>query len=308
MKYYEFRAMNTDILLGAEGIQDKVEAGFHKTQDFIEAAERRFTRFSEDSELSALNRSAGSWFEASPEMYDVITQALRLHIFTRGLFDPSVLDALERVGYDRTLDEIRLHGAVMTALPGRPRTHRFSDLRLDPDGQRICLPEDLRIDLGGIAKGWIAEQAAHVLAEYSRACAVDAGGDAFFIGRPEKSEFWRVTLEDPCDARCGLAVLKLGPGAVATSAVTRRRWQQGGQERHHLIDPRTQEPAETDLHSVTVIAAHAVEAEVYAKSLLIGGSGEVRRIGGSFEQAEFIVVDQNNHLWGSKHSREILDV
>ncbi|RPJ38952.1 MAG: hypothetical protein EHM21_16190, partial [Chloroflexi bacterium] len=79
-------------------------------------------------------------------------------------------------------------------------------------------------------------------------------------------------------------------------------------ERHHLIDPRTQEPAETDLRSVTVIAEHAVEAEVYAKSLLIGGSGEVRRIGGSFERAEFIVVDHDNHLWGSKHSREILDV
>lgn len=310
MRYHEFRAMNTDILLAAEGPVEKVEAGFEQVRAYIDACEQRFTRFSENSELSALNRAAGSWFKASPDMFDVVLEALRLHRQTYGLFDPSILDALEQAGYDRSMDAIRAGGAgpVLLTMQMRQRQIRFADVRLDSDEQRIWLPENLRIDLGGIAKGWIAEQAALRLGEWASACAVDAGGDAFMVGLPGGETHWRITLEDPCDVGRGLAVLKLRPGAVATSTITRRRWQQAGKTRHHLIDPRTGEPADTDFLSVTTVAPHASEAEAYAKSLLIAGSFEANRISAANERIQFIAVDANKKMWGSRHSRELLDV
>ncbi len=354
MRYHEFRAMSTDILLAAEGTADEVEPGFQQIRAYIEECERRFTRFSESSELSALNRSAGSWFEASAEMFEMITLALRFHEKTRGLFDPSVLNALERAGYDRTIDEVKAREAAgerrgagapgdakvaaveastpldpagrrverqsafasravaqeaaTLTLPAREHFNRFADLRLDYALRRICLPAGMRIDLGGIAKGWIAEQAARRLSVWSRACAVDAGGDAFFRGLPAGETAWRVTLEDPSNTAQGLAILKIGPGAVATSAITKRRWQQDGKTQHHLIVPRTQQPAETDWLSVTVVAPHTTEAEIFAKCLLIGGLEEAERITRTSPGVEFIAVDKNLKLWGSRNSREILDV
>jgi thiamine biosynthesis lipoprotein len=168
----------------------------------------------------------------------------------------------------------------------------------------------MRIDLGGIAKSWIAEQAALRLSAWTDACAVDAGGDIFFIGLPQGEKAWQVSLEDPLPSgeERDLATLKVQPGAVATSTVTKRRWKQGNQERHHLIDPRTQQPAETDWLSVTVVADHAAKAEVYAKSLLIGGPQAVERIMRLAGDIEFIAVDHEKKLWGSKHSPEILYV
>jgi thiamine biosynthesis lipoprotein len=317
MRYYEFRAMSTEILLAAEGSHEAVDTGFAQAQAYIEASEKRFTRFSELSELAELNRSAGAWFEASQELFELISLALYLHRQTRGLFDPAVLDALEHAGYDRTIDEIRRYGsAAASAMAFRhldeglvmPKPYRFSDIRLDADLGRIRMPEGMRIDLGGIAKGWIAEQAAILLSAFAEACAVNAGGDAFMIGLPAGEDAWRVTLEDPSQPEQGVAILKLQPGAVATSAVTKRRWQQAGKTQHHLIDPRTQRPAETDWLSVTVITPHAVEAEVYAKSLLIGGSREVGWISSLAKDIEFIAIDQHNQLWGSEHSREMIDV
>ncbi len=309
MKKFEFRAMNTDIQLGADGPEEAVETGFSQAKSFIEACEKRFTRFSEESELSALNRSAGKWFEVSTDMFDVVSQAATLHRQTLGLFDPAILAALENAGYDRSYDEIRKFGAFFAPVAIKPSLHRFSDVRLDSVNRRIWLPPDLRIDLGGIAKGWIAEQAAILLSSWSSACGVDAGGDAFFIGLPADEPFWRVALEDPLDPQNVVANLKVQPGAVVTSAVTRRRWQQGGKMRHHLIDPRSQQPAETDWLSVTVLAPHATQAEVYAKSLLILGSRQALQLA---EQAspkiEFIAVDGQKKLWGSKHSMEVLDV
>ena len=317
MKYHEFRAMSTDILLAAEGEDEAVETGFAQAQDFIEESEKRFTRFSDTSELSQLNHSAGEWFNASPDMITVISEAIRLHHQTEGLFDPSILNALEQAGYDRTIDEIRTQGAQTAGAAIKTRTGRFSEILVDLDENRIWMPAGLRIDLGGIVKGWIAERAAGILSGWSNACAVNAGGDAYMIGLPEGEKAWQIVLDDPYKPGVGLAVLNLQPGAVATSTITKRRWQQAGKIQHHLIDPRTQKPAETDWLSVTVMAKHATEAEIFAKCWLMGGSGEADRItrmvqgfdspyGGQWAGIEYLAIDAHNQLWGSKHSQELL--
>ncbi|MDD5369065.1 MAG: FAD:protein FMN transferase [Anaerolineaceae bacterium] len=300
--------MNTSILLAASGRPEEIEVGFQHTEAFIRASEQRFTRFSDESELAHLNRSAGEWFLATDDLYEVVQTAVKFHGETGKLFDPGILPALERAGYDRSMDELRAHGGEVQTVPVALKQAEFDQVELDPDCKRIRLPSGLKIDLGGIAKGWIAERAAQVLSEFSQACAVDAGGDAFMIGIPIHSETWRISLEDPGDSSRTLAVLKVHPGAIATSAITKRRWQQGDKTHHHLIDPRTQQPADTDWLSVTVVANHAAQAEVYAKCLLIGGSQEVNEISNRATGIEFIAVDQHKRMWGSQHSRELLDV
>ncbi len=306
METFGFRAMNTDILLAAQGTPARVAEGFEEAQRFIQASESRFTRFSEQSELSALNRSAGSPFQASPDFFSVV--ALAQHFFhqTRGLFDPSILPDLQRVGYDRSMDLVRLQGAAPlfeSLLAGdRPS---FSQVDLDETRGMILLPPGMSLDLGGIAKGWIAEQAAIILSDFSSVCAVNAGGDMFLVGLPEGQDKWPVAIEDPLQPEIDITTIRVDPGAVATSSVAKRVWKQGERSRHHLIDPRTGEPAQTAWLSVTVVAPHAWEAEVFAKALLIGGPPEsdemVRRFGTQFS---FLAVDRDRRIWGSQPTME----
>ena len=101
------------------------------------------------------------------------------------------------------------------------------------------------------------------------------------------------------------ATLHVGPGAVATSSIAKRRWQQGRREQHHIIDPRTGLPAETDWLSVSVIAPHAALAEVYAKALLIGGAREAEDIAVRRPEITYLVVDQTGQLWGSEITSEV---
>ncbi|MHC1782637.1 MAG: FAD:protein FMN transferase [Anaerolineaceae bacterium] len=307
LQYFEFKAMSTQILLAAEGSRSRLETGFQQVRAFIEAEEKRFTRFSEDSELSSLNHSSGSWFEASPEMFEVLSLCRDMNEQTHGLFDPGVLDALEWAGYDHTIANLReFNPGDAFQVKAPPQVSTFAGIRFDLMGNRVFLPPGMRIDLGGIAKGWIAEQAAGILGLWSEACCVDAGGDAFMVGLPSGEDFWKVDLEDPCNPASILAVLKLPPGAVATSSVTKRRWTQAGQVRHHLIDPRTAFPAESDWLCVTAIAETLAEAEVYAKALLIGGSDESTQIAAEDQGVEFIAVNQQGKLWGSKNSKEYI--
>jgi FAD:protein FMN transferase len=307
MESYEFRAMNSDVILLAQGEPENVQRGFEHARACITASEARLTRFSDESELANLNRSGGHWFHASPDLFEIVGEARSLAEQTEGLFDPSILDALERVGYDRSMDAIRVSGPG----PLRPAFIPANDFRaveLDETRSAIRLPPGMRIDLGGIAKGWIAERAALVLAGFSSACAVNAGGDMFLTGLLEDREPWQVDLEDPRDPDQVLAMLQVGPGAVATSSITRRTWRQDGRVRHHLIDPRTGESAQTDWLSVTVIAPHATVAEVFAKVLLIVGSQGATELAARRDDIAFIAVDRNGQLWGSPQAREYLDV
>ena len=133
------------------------------------------------------------------------------------------------------------------------------------DGSRISLGDGVRLDLGGIGKGYAVDRAVELLAPFGP-CLVNAGGDLAVSGIPAAGA-WSVALETPT----GSLNLGLTEGALATSGRDRRRWVAGGEEQHHLIDPATGRPAVSDLVRVSAVAPTAVEAEVAAKTLFLVG-------------------------------------
>lgn len=303
MQYHQFRAMNTIILMEAEG----PEAGlaFKLAQSFIEKSEERFTRFSETSELTALNRSAGKWFSASTEMIDLMLDALYCYEVTKGLFDPSILPDLRAAGYTRSIDQLYLYGADANPIDhSRQAMPPFSAIEVDRANDQIRLPEGMQIDLGGIAKGWIAEKAAQLMTTYTSVCAVNAGGDMYLIGHPQGQMTWEIMLEDPRDPTQDLMMLLVEKGAIATSSVTKRVWQQGEIERHHLIDPRNGEPAETLWLSVTAFAPKAILAEAFAKAIMLAGPIQSKTLLVQNPDISFLAVDSQGHIWKSPTEKE----
>lgn len=308
MQYDQFRAMNSDIVMAANGHDlDQIERGFIATRQLIRQYEQRFTRFTNTSELAELNRSAGAWFQVSTDMLQVLREAMRLARETEGLFNPAILPALKQAGYDRSMDDIHKN-PDRVGLVRVMEIRDFRTIELNPETHFVRLPEGMQVDLGGIAKGWIAEQAARLLAQYTQACAVNAGGDMCLVNLPPDEPDWAIGLEDPLHPEQDLALLHVAPGAVATSAVTKRKWQYNGRNQHHLIDPRTGEPAVTEWLSVTVWAAWATDAEVYAKALLIGGPVVANELFSSQTDKAYLAVDQFGWVLGSKNYHEVFHV
>ncbi len=313
MEFDEFSAMNTLVQSAAEGDPARLQAGFQEVRQFFETCEQRFSRFRPDSELCQLNRAAGSWFQASPELFEVVQEAFALHRLTGGLFDPSILTALQQAGYDRSMDEIKKLDRLPDA-PVRPGAAQpwarppFAQTRFDPSRTSIFLPEGVQIDLGGIAKGWTASRAADLLNRHSPACTVNAGGDMVCLGLPQGQPTWQVSLEDPRDQDQVLAVLDVPPGALATTSITRRRWLQGDRPRHHVIDPRTGQPVESNWLTMCVYAPTGAQAEAFAKTLLMLGEAEILSLMQQFSPVRFIAVDRDGKLWGTPQSMEIIHV
>jgi FAD:protein FMN transferase len=300
MHTLSFRAMNTSILLAAEG-QGWAQAGLRAARMFIHASERRFSRFLSRSELSRLNHAAGEWVNVSADLLELLEQSLAFYYQTGGLFDPSILPDLKRIGYDRSLDEVRARGDDSALASTRTPRPALVDMELDLTRRRVRLPHGMEIDLGGIAKGWIAGKAAELLCTFTEAGAVNAGGDMLFFGQRTEEKDWAVYIENPSDPSETLSVLSVASGAVATSSVAKRAWTQNGQARHHLIDPRTGEPAQTDWLSVTVTAPSLLTAEVYAKVLLIGGRSHADELLSTCPEVEYLAVDRHENFHGSPH-------
>jgi len=308
MEFDEFSAMNTVVQVAAEGNPIDLQLGFAQVRQFIAECEGQFSRFLPSSELTQLNQSAGRWFQASPEMFEIIQEALDLYILTDGLFDPSIMNSLIQAGYDQSMDKLRRMASV-PIIPGFAyKRIPLEEILLDAERHAIHLPVGMQIDLGGIAKGWVAAKAANLLSRYTHATTVSVGGDMVFVGVPASQTTWRVSLEDPRDEQCMLAVLHVGAGSLATSTITRRRWMQGNQPRHHIIDPRTGAPAEINWLSISVYTEKATYAEAFAKALLIAGPTGAAGLATRLPNLNFIAVRQDGSLVGTPASKELIYV
>jgi len=256
MERHAFHALGTEceLLLDVEPSPDAVLA-LALAEGEIRRLERLLSRFRSDSELSRLN-DAGE-LEAGDDLLAVVRLALEARERTGGRFDPTVHDALVAAGYDRSFEELAVEGAGSPAAPagGAVRVR----------GRRIGLDPGVRLDLGGIGKGYAVDRAVAGLATVGP-CLVNAGGDLAVAGVPAGGA-WPVGLDTPA----GELTLGVAQGALATSGRDRRRWRADGEDRHHLIDPATGRPADSDLVTVTVAAPTAVEAEVAAKALFLAG-------------------------------------
>ena len=129
----------------------------------------------------------------------------------------------------------------------------------------------MHLDFGGVAKGWAAHQAMERLREVGPAL-VSAGGDIAISGHLSNDEAWSIDIEDPFTSNSFLETIYLESGGIATSGKDYHNWTHNGKHQHHIIDPNTGLPAETDILTATVIAPTAMQAEAMAKAVMISGS------------------------------------
>jgi len=270
--------------------EDAAHAAVFACLEWLEEVDNRLSRFRAQSELSRLNASQGEWFSASGLLFEAVEQSLIAAERSGGYFDPTILPALELLGYDRDFKEI-VPAAPVTLPASTPSRVDWRQVTLDRARRRIRLAPGIRIDLGGIAKGWAADIALESFFAGFPNVLINLGGDMRIRGRLGKGEPWPVGIGNPHDAPTihaerHVAVLTLARGGLATSGATGRSWYRDGVRQHHLLDPRTGAPVrlwmgEGDdgalIASVTAIAPTAAHAEVATKMALLRGYPEALR-------------------------------
>jgi thiamine biosynthesis lipoprotein len=271
-----FRAMNTDVTvsLALEGTASYT-APIQEIRSWFAYTEKVFSRFRTDSELSGLNAAAGQPVKISRTMEEVLEWARHYQHLSGGMFDPGILPSLIRAGYaisyERLLGPDRDASFRKDASPAGQEQQPGHWLLFGPL-QTVRLDKDTRLDLGGIVKGWAVDRITdRLLKQAIPAGIVNAGGDLRVWGN-SASPAWNIEISDPRQPALTLAVVSLRGGAIATSSVLGRKWETVRGLQHHLIDPRTGHPSESDILQCTVVGRRTAKSEVAAKTFCLLGS------------------------------------
>jgi thiamine biosynthesis lipoprotein len=235
--------------------EDEASALDVATRAFKECAriEKLYSRFLPNNDLATLNARVGEWTPVSPELYQLLQWGEAVKLATEGAFDLSVKSILEGWGYDASYSF------------EETRAGQIGSMELLDGAVRLAAP----IELGGLGKGYAIDQVGKIL-EPLGDFLIDAGGDLLLQGHDENGALWRVAFEHPTDLTQAIGIFEGTHLALACSSPSRRQWKSTEGKRHHLVDPRTREPAQNML-AVYTQASTALIADSYSTALFVLG-------------------------------------
>ena len=247
------------------------------------------------SEISRVNAEGAQHpVPVSPELYDVIATSIQYSRLSKGVFDITYAS----VGY---LYDYRRHihpddAAIQAALPGID----YRNLRLDAQAHSVAFEKaGMRIDLGGIAKGYAVDRGIDILkkAGFGHAM-VNAGGDSRVIG-DRFGKPWIIGIRDPNDRDKVVMRIPLQDTGFSTSGDYERFFDEGGVRYHHIIDPKTGKSPHS-VRSATIIASTATRTDGLSKTVFIlGPKAGIDFING-LSDADAVVIAADGKVYYSK--------
>jgi thiamine biosynthesis lipoprotein len=277
-----------------------IRALFEAATAEIVRLERLMTTWDPSSEVSRVNEAAGrAPVAVSPDTFDVIREAIHASEISEGTFDITfeVLHGLWK--FDQDLDP---HPPTPEQVREKLRYLGYRHVKLDPEKRTVFLDEPhVRINLGGIAKGYAVDKAAAVLARGGlTSFYVQAGGDLYAKGMKPGGVSWNAGIRDPRGPEGDyFATMQVSDHAFSTAGDYERTYIIGNRRYHHIIDPRTGYPA-TASRSVTIWAPTALVADEIDDAVFILGPEKGLALVESIDGVGAVIVDAKNHVWISK--------
>lgn len=260
------------------------------SQTAADLANKRITELEEmlsvtdsNSDVYVVNSAFGKTTVISDDTAEVIKKALEISARTDGAFDISVYPAVKLWGFTTDENHVPNTDEIESALG------LVDYKKIQLDGENISLDENMQIDLGAIAKGYIAAQTADIIRESGVESAVlSFGGNIQTVGL-KNGQQWQIGIRYP-DTSDNFAVLSVGETAIVTSAADQRFFEKDGKRYHHIIDPSTGYPAQSGVMSATVVCSDGAKADALSTALFVMGADRACELYKESSDFEFVVL------------------
>jgi FAD:protein FMN transferase len=265
-----FSSLGTTVLVVTSPA--RLVAAVGEVERQLELIDRTCSRFREDSDLSRLNEAGGTWTEVDELLVEAVGVALRAARVTDGLVDPTIGEAMLRIGYDRDFSQVLPDGPALPPAHSSVSRADWRHVELRSERREIRIPHGVRLDLGSTAKALAADRAAlHAAGAAECGVLVSLGGDVA-IGGDAPDGGWPIGIaENHASTPEPGETISIASGGLATSSTTVRRWSRGGAPLHHIVDPRTGLPAPEVWRTVSVCAATCVDANTASTAAVLLG-------------------------------------
>lgn len=254
------------------------------------------------SVLMRANQAAGSpeGYPIPPELEEVIRLGLEVGRASRGALDITVGPLVRAWGI--ATDHPRVPAApelaAARALVG------LDGVRLE-EGRLFLAKPGMVLDLGAVAKGWMADRIAAKLRQAGvERAVIDLGGNIVLLGTKPDGSPWRVGVQDPFQVRGRyLGVLETSATSLVTSGIYERYFDEGGVRYHHILDPTSGFPVVNELAGVTIVHPNSGLADALSTAVFVLGARDGRQLAEAYG-AGVIFVTRDRRLWVSPSLRE----
>ena len=276
---------------------NNAEKTLEKIVKYLYNTEQRMSYFIDSSEISSINKSAGTdYVRVSEDTFYVIKKAKEYAEITNGLFDITSRPLSDLWSMN---DKIPNNYSIDKSL----ELVNWEDILLKPNTKEVMLARlGQKIDLGAIGKGFIADEIVKIIkCDKISAAIVNLGGDVFIYGNKPDNTLFEVGLQDPfSEYGESITKVKVKNRAVATSGIYERYNEKVGQKAHHIIDPRIGHPVINNIASVTVATKTTMEADVYATAILIMGIQDCKKFLKKVKDIKVFIItkDKQIHILG----------
>lgn len=265
----------TRIRVYDEGKKEALEPAFAR----IAELDDKITINDPGSEIDAINENAGIQpVKVSSDVYELIKKAKEYSVESEGAFNLVIggITQLWRIGFDDA------RKPSQKEIDATLKTLDYNKVQLDDDKKTVYLEEKgMIIDLGAIAKGYIADEAAAVLRkEGVTSGVVDLGGNVLVIGHSFRgvNQAWKIGIQDPNDARGSIiGSIEESDKTVATSGIYERYLEVDGVKYHHIFDTKTGYPVDNDVASVSIVTEHSIDGDALTTLVFAKGIEEGRK-------------------------------
>ena len=266
-------------IVNASDISDEAEAAIDASFDLCQDLEDKVSRTRKDSEISRINDAGGEWIEVSPDTLELIQKGMEYSHLSDGEFDITVGGVTELWDFHAAEGEAKLPDKDTLAEAVKHVNYR--DIAIEGNKVKLTDP-DTKLDLGGIAKGYIGDRMTEALEDAGVVSAtVNLGGNVICIGGKTDEDDFVIGVETPFSDRTEIVgKVDARDRTLVTSGVYERQIEVDGKRYHHILDTKTGWPAETDLDAVTLIADKGRSGDIDALSTicLIKGSKEAEEL------------------------------
>ncbi len=258
---------------------------FTQALQIAQEYEKRFSRFDEQSELSKINRKILS--KMSDEFLDVYNIAYNLYKKTNAKFNPLVQVA--RIGYNKSFEEISKEKDINVELKNEQYNISMDDIIVSQN--KITLQDTQELDFGGFLKGYVAQRIVEEI-KTEHGVIINIGGDMYVQGRDEKGQLFSIDIINPYDEKQSIN-FSLQDKALCTSGIYRRKWNIKNQKKHHILNSKIKDSAQTDIVSASVIHKNGVMADAYATLAVAEGSERAVEFFKA-HNIDFVIICKNN--------------
>ena len=261
----EIFALDTAITLKVYGSK-RVEV-LKKLEDKINELDDMLSTGKETSEVSRLNRSGEAVL--SPTMANLIKRSKAIYNKTDGLFDITIYPLMELWGFSTKNYKVPSGKEIAEKL----KLVGFDKIDFNEETRKISFKnKGMEIDFGGIGKGYITDELVKILTdEKVESAIINLGGNVFGFRKKPDGSLWNVAIRDPNEPENYMAAVKIEDCAVITSGGYERYFEEGGKIYHHILNPKTGKPSDSDLKSVSIVSKDGTLADALSTSLFIMG-------------------------------------